>query len=96
MFKKLIKKLAFKTGKLKSLYIRFCRPSCFEYAESQQKSGGYHNIGKHCANWPYTNVTNPEYISLGNNVMLRACIVLGHYGSITVLKPTYDKTCSSS
>ena len=91
MFKILIKKIAFKTGRLKRLYIKVCNPSGHEYAEFERKWGHYFAIGEHCAIWPYTNVTDPEYTRLGNNVMLTACTILGHDGSVAMLNKAYGK-----
>jgi acetyltransferase-like isoleucine patch superfamily enzyme len=91
MLRAIIKKIAFKTGRFKRLYLKLCNPSGFEYAEYLKRWGKYHQIGEHCAIWPYTNVTNPEYTRLGNNVMLTACTILGHDGSIAVLNRAYQK-----
>jgi len=91
MIKKIIKLLALKTGKFKKLYVKLCSPSGYEYANFERKWGKYYSIGNDCAIWPYTNVTNPEYTRLGNNVMLTACTILGHDGSIAVLNKAYGK-----
>lgn len=91
MLRNIVKKLAFKTGRLKKLYLRVCNPSGYEFASFEKKWGKYHSIGDDCAIWPYTNVTNPEYTRLGNNVMLTNCTVLGHDGSIAVLNKAYNK-----
>ncbi len=91
MIKRLIRSFSFKTGRLKSLYLKICKPSGAEYASYQKKWGKFYSIGDDCAFWPYTNITNPEYTRLGNNVMLSACTILGHDGSIAVLNKAYDK-----
>ena len=91
MLKNIVKKIAFKTGRFKKLYLRLCNPSGYEFASFERKWGNYHAIGEDCAIWPYTNVTNPEYTRLGNNVMLTNCTVLGHDGSIAVLNKAYNK-----
>jgi len=91
MIKKIIRKIAFKTGKFKYIYLKLCKPSGFEFAEYQKKWGRFYSIGDDCAFWPYTNITNPEYTRLGNNVMLSACTILGHDGSIAVLNKAYNK-----
>lgn len=89
--KNIVKKVAFKTGRLKKLYLKLCSPSGYEFASFEKKWGSYYSIGDDCAIWPYTNVTNPEYTRLGNNVMLTNCTVLGHDGSIAVLNKAYNK-----
>jgi len=90
-FKKILKKIVFSTGKYKSLYIKFCKPSGYEYAEFLKKWGRFYSIGDDCAIWPYTNVTDPEYTRIGNNVMLTACTILGHDGSVAVLNRAFNK-----
>ncbi len=95
MLRKTIKNIAFKTGKFKRLYIKFCKPSGYEFAEFEKKWGAYYSIGNDCALWPYTNVTDPEYTRLGNNVMLSACTILGHDGVIAVLNKAYGKKLDS-
>jgi len=91
MIKKMLRLLAFKTGKMKRVYVKICKPSGYEYAEYEKKWGRFHAIGNGCAFWPYTNITNPEYTRLGNNVMLSACTILGHDGSVAVLNKAYGK-----
>lgn len=95
MISKLVKFIAFRTGRFKKLYIKLCNPSGYEYADFERKWGRFYSIGNECAIWPYTNVTDPEYTSLGNNVMLTACTILGHDGAIAVLNKTYDKKLDS-
>lgn len=91
LFKRLIKLISFRTGRFKKLYIKICSPSGYEYAEYQKKWGRYHSIGEGCSIRPYTNVTDPEYTRLGNNVQLSACTILGHDGSIAFLNKAYGK-----
>lgn len=91
MISKLVKFIAFRTGRFKKLYIKLCNPSGYEYANFERKWGRFYSIGNDCALWPYTNVTNPEYTRLGNNVMLSACTILGHDGAIAVLNKAYGK-----
>lgn len=91
MIKKIVRFISFKTGKFKKVYIKFCKPSAPEYTAYEKKWGGFYSIGMNCTFWPYTNITNPEYTRLGNNVMLTACTILGHDGSIAVLNEAYGK-----
>lgn len=91
LFRRVIRTVAFKTGKYRNIYIKFCRPSGSEYASFLKKWGGFYSIGDDCNIWPYTNITDPAYTRLGNNVMLTACTILGHDGSIDVLNRAYGK-----
>ena len=40
--------------------------------------------------WPYTNIPNPQYVKIGNNVILTACSLFGHDGSIAMLNRAYN------
>lgn len=91
MVKSIIKKIAFKTGRLKRLYIRFCEPSGYEYAEFLRKWGNFYSIGEGCSIRTYTNITNPPLTRLGNNVQLSNCNLFGHDGSIAFLNKAYGK-----
>lgn len=89
MLKKLIKILAFKKPFFFRLYNKLYKLSGYEYAELLKKHSKIHSIGNGCAIWPYTNITDPEYTRIGNNVMLTACTILGHDGSIAVLNEAF-------
>ncbi|WP_281248276.1 acyltransferase [Methylophaga sulfidovorans] len=52
-------------------------------------------MGKDVVLWPYTNITDPEYTSIGDNVMLTNCTILGHDGSIAVLNRAFNKKLDS-
>lgn len=91
LFKRLLKLISFRTGRFKRLYVKFCSPSGYEYAEYLKKWGRYYSIGEDCSIRPYTNVPDPEYTRLGNNVQLSACTILGHDGSIACLNKAYGK-----
>lgn len=91
ILKKLVTLIVFKTGRFRRLYVRLCNPSGHEYADFLKKWGGFYSIGDGCAIWPYTNITDPDYTRLGDNVMLTACTILGHDGSIAVLNKAYNK-----
>jgi len=95
MLSKIIKNIAFKTGKLKRLYVKYCKPSGYEYADFIKKWGNFYSMGNDCALWPYTNVTDPQYTRLGNNVTLTACTILGHDGVVAVLNKAYGKKLDS-
>lgn len=89
MIRNLIRKLAFKNSFFFRIYTKLYKSSGYEYAELLKIHSNIHSIGKGCAIWPYTNITDPEYTRIGNNVMLTACTILGHDGSIAVLNEAY-------
>lgn len=86
--KRMIKKIAFHFG-YRRIYIKLGKPSGEEFARFEKKWGRYYSIGDDCAIWPYTNVTDPEYTKLGNNVRIGACTLLGHDGSINMLNKAF-------
>lgn len=90
LLKKIIKIIAFKKGWLKKIYIKLCKPNVHEYTLFLKKHGGFHSIGKECMIWPYTNIPNPQYVKIGNNVILTACTLLGHDGSIAMLNKAFN------
>ncbi len=87
--KKIIRYIAFRWGRLRGLYAGFCKPSGLEYALFLKRHGAFHSIGNDCMIWPYTNIPNPQYTKIGNNVMLTACSLFGHDGSIAMLNKAY-------
>ncbi len=93
MFRSIIKKFlrfwAFKKGKCTGLYLKFCRPENDEYAEFLRQRGRLNSIGQNCRINLGVNITNPEYVRLGNNVTLSDCTLLGHDGVIGVLNVAY-------
>jgi acetyltransferase-like isoleucine patch superfamily enzyme len=89
VIEKILRFLAFKKGKCTRLYIKFCRPGNAEYAEFLRQKGRLNSIGQNCRINLGANITNPEYVRLGNNVTLSDCTLLGHDGVIGVLNMAY-------
>jgi acetyltransferase-like isoleucine patch superfamily enzyme len=86
---KLLRFFAFEKGKYIGLYLKFCRPRNDEYAEFLKRQGKLNSIGKQCRINIGANITNPEYVRLGNNVTLSDCTLLGHDGVVGVLNIAY-------
>lgn len=95
IFKKKIRYLAFKKGQFIGLYIRFCRPSPNEYAEFLKLRGYLHHLGNGCSISHSANITDPAYVSIGNNVTLSECSLIGHDGVIGMLNTAYDMKLDS-
>ena len=91
MIKSIIKKIAFKTGRFKRLYIMLNKPDGYEYAEYLKKWGNLYSIGEDCSIRTYTNIADPYLTRLGNNVQLSKCSLFGHDGSIAFLNKAYGK-----
>ena len=95
IIKYLIKIIAFRTGRLRYLYLKICKPNGIEWANYLRKYGNFYSIGNDCMIWPYTNITDPQYVKIGNNVILTACSIFGHDGVVAMLNKAYDKKLDS-
>jgi acetyltransferase-like isoleucine patch superfamily enzyme len=89
VIKKVLRFFAFEKGKYVGIYIRFCRPGNDEYAEFLKRRGRLNSIGQNCRINIGVNITDPEYVRLGNNVTLSDCTLLGHDGVVGVLNIAY-------
>jgi acetyltransferase-like isoleucine patch superfamily enzyme len=89
MLRRLVKWLAMRYGKPRSLYVRLCRPPGLEYAEYLRRHGSFAAIGDQCSINYFTNVTDPYLVRLGDNVTLSACTLLGHDAVVRVLNNAY-------
>ncbi|MFH0976964.1 MAG: acyltransferase [Spirochaetota bacterium] len=88
--KKIIRWIALKYGKLTNLYIKLCRPRGEEYAQYLKKHGRFRSIGDYCSINTFTNIPDPEFVRIGNNVRLSGCSLFGHDASIAVLNRAYN------
>ena len=87
--KRMLTYLAYKHGRLRGLYIRFCRPAGREYANYFKRWGGLQAVGNDCEINFGIVVTDPAYVSIGNNVVLSDCTLIGHDGAIAMLNRAY-------
>ena len=87
--KRLLKKLAMDHGIAKKLYLKICKPDGYELVEYFRRHGKFHHLGKNVSIRPWTNIPDPQYVSLGNNVQLTACSLFAHDGSIHMLNNAY-------
>lgn len=95
MFKQLLKYIAMRSGRLKGVYLRACRPDSLEFGEFMKRHGGLYSIGNDVAINVGINITDPAYVRIGNNCSLSACTLLGHDGVIRILNNAYGKKLDS-
>ncbi len=95
MIRGLIRRIAFRTGRLHGLYLRLCRPSGDEYAQYLRARKVFQSQGDHCFIMPTSVFTDPRYVEIGNNVQMASCTVLGHDGSIAMLNRAYNVVLDS-
>lgn len=87
--KRFVRYMAFEHRRFGRLYLRICQPSNFEYAQYWKSQGRLHSIGEKCALNPGINITDPEYVRIGNNCTLSNCTLLGHDASVAVLNEAH-------
>lgn len=83
-------KLVMRTGKGYELFRRLFGASGFEHAEYLRKHGGLYRMGRDVMIVHGVEITDPAYVSIGNNVCLSRCTLIGHDGSIGVLQRAYN------
>ena len=70
-------------------YLRLYRPDPYAYAAHIKRLGLLQGMGEHCGIVPGATLLDPAYTRLGSNVLLSACTLIGHDGSIAVLNRAY-------
>lgn len=83
-------KQAHEKNRLVGLYRRICQPFGAEWAMYMQRWGGFYAMGTDCAINMNVTITDPAYVSLGNNVHLTGCTLFGHDGSVNMVNLAFD------
>jgi acetyltransferase-like isoleucine patch superfamily enzyme len=81
--------MALRHGRMRGLYLRFCKPIGDEYSNYLRKWGGLHSIGENCRINRGANFLDPAYVRIGNNVVLSDCCLVGHDGSVAMIFNAY-------
>lgn len=89
MIRSLLRRIAFRHGRLVGLYRRFCRPGGDEWAEFHRARGTFFAMGEHCSIQLDAHVSDPKFVRMGNNVRLSSCSVFGHDGSVNMLNRAF-------
>jgi acetyltransferase-like isoleucine patch superfamily enzyme len=71
------------------------KPSPEAWTDYMRRWGRLHEIGEHSRIHPSAVIADPEYVSLGNNVHVGICTVLGHDGSVEMLNRAVDDALDS-
>jgi acetyltransferase-like isoleucine patch superfamily enzyme len=95
LIKKLVQNLAFHSLKSPSLFARIASPSGREYADFLRYRKILHAIGPDCQINSDVVITDPRYVSLGSNVILSSCRILGHDASVAVFASVTGKVLDS-
>lgn len=86
----LLRRLALQHNIAVPLWRRLCRPVGEEYADYLRRWGGFAALGEGSCVLVDTVVTDPEYVSIGSNVVLSTCTLISHDASAVVLSRAYD------
>lgn len=89
LLKRLVRAYAFRTGRLRSLYVKLCQPCGFEYADFLRRHGELHHVGEKCSILAGVAFLDPRYTSIGNNVHFADCTLIGHDGSVGMMEAAY-------
>jgi len=86
-----VRTISWRTGRGKSIYLRLCRPTSFEWGQYLARWGGFFSIGDNVSINRGCNVTDPAYTRIGSHVILSDCTLLGHDASVGILNRRYGK-----
>ena len=89
LLRPLLRWLAIERGRLYGVYRRLYGHDGREHTEYLRRHGRLHSIGQNVMVLPNVEITDPEYVRIGNNVVLSKCALIGHDGSISVLEKAY-------
>lgn len=95
MLLSLLQKLSVRSKTLRKLLCKAGHFTPSQYAEILRASREFHHIGEFCAINESATITDPEYVSIGNNVTLGTCSLIGHDASINVINRAYNKRLDS-
>ncbi len=84
-----LRALAWRRPALIKYFVRLYRPRGDEYSELLQRQIGLHAVGKGCHINYSVVFTDPQWVSIGNNVVMADCSVLGHDASAHMLCRAY-------
>lgn len=85
MLRRLARYVAMEHGRAVRVWARLCNPDAYEHAEYLRRHGGIYAMGERVGITRGCTITDPALVRLGDNVLLSACTVLGHDGSVAVM-----------
>lgn len=82
-------RVAMRHGRAVGLWRRLAQPNGVQWAEYLRRHGGLHRMGQRCSIQTNVVITDPAYVSLGDNVSLSGCTLFGHDGVVNMLRNAY-------
>ena len=95
ILKRWLRKQAHENDRLVGWYVRLCRPDGEEWAAYLKARKKLHAMGEHCSIQTNVEITDPAYVSIGNNVRMSGCTLFGHDGSVNMLNRAYGMKLDS-
>jgi acetyltransferase-like isoleucine patch superfamily enzyme len=92
VIRRLIRHLVFERSLPFRLYRSLCKPDLSEWTEYLRKRGGLHRIGEGSYINYGVSFTDPEFVSIGNNVWISSCTIIGHNGAVCMLNVAYHES----
>jgi acetyltransferase-like isoleucine patch superfamily enzyme len=89
MARQAISAYTMRTGRGHTAYRLICQPRGREYAEYLRRHGGFYAMGEDCYISPHAVITDPDYVSIGNNVRISNCHIFGHDGSVNMINRAF-------
>jgi acetyltransferase-like isoleucine patch superfamily enzyme len=89
MFRSLLRRLAVRSSRALSLYRRLCRPDGSDWADLLRARRSLYAMGENCSIQTNVTITDPSYVSLGDNVRLSGCTLFCHDGSINMINRAF-------
>ncbi len=89
MLRRFVLNWAIKRGMSPTLFRRLCNPTGMEWAEYLRRHAGFRRMGEHCSINPHAFLSNPAFISMGNNVRLATCTLMCHGGEVNMLNRAF-------
>jgi acetyltransferase-like isoleucine patch superfamily enzyme len=90
-----LRSMAGRSDRALAIYRKFCAPSGAEWAAVLRERRFFHAMGDNCSVQTNVIVTDPQYVSLGNNVRLSGCTLFGHDGSVNMINRAYGLNLDS-
>lgn len=90
ILKRLLENFVMRTGKYSGVWRKICNPNSYLNAEFLKLHGNFYHIGEESRINVGASITDPPYVSIGDNCAIAACQLIGHNGVVGVLQNAYN------
>jgi len=91
VLRRVLERLATRHNRCVGLWRRFCRPNGQQHAAYLRRFGGLHAMGQDVLINRDAVLPDPAYLSIGSNVVISTCSLIGHDGSVAMLNRAYSE-----